>query len=96
MIMIEEACLLGLLFAFALALTASPSTAEDSQQYLEGVWNNFNFTRPASDWSDAAKEFAAEGSLIDLVVAQENLDQFTYIPFPYPDSGYPAQLKPNR
>ena len=87
MIMIEEACLLGLLFAFAVALTASPSTAEDSQQYLEGVWNNFNFTRPASDWSDAAKEFAAEGSLIDLVVAQENLDQFTYIPFPYPDSG---------
>ena len=88
MIMIEDACLLGLLIAFAVALTAGPSMAEASQQYSEGVWNNFNFTRPATDWSDAAKEFAAEGSLIDLVVAQENLDQFTYIPFPHPDSGY--------
>jgi len=88
MIMIEDACFLGLLFAFAVALTAGPSMAEASQQYSEGIWNNFNFTRPATNWSDAAKEFAAEGSLIDLVVAQENLDQFTYIPFPHPDSGY--------
>ena len=84
--MIEDAFLLGLLFA--VALMASPSIAEASQQYSEGVWNNFNFTRPATDWSDAAREFAAEGSLIDLVVAQENLDQFTYIPFSHPDSGY--------
>ena len=86
--MIKDVCFLGLLIAFVVALTAGPSMAEASQQYSEGVWNNFNFTRPATDWSDAAKEFAAEGSLIDLVVAQENLDQFTYIPFPHPDSGY--------
>lgn len=67
-------------------LAANTGAAEVSHQYLEGVWNNFNFTRPAQDWSEAAKDLGGKGALMDMVVAQDTLDGLTYLPFPYPGS----------
>lgn len=67
-------------------LAVSTGAAEVSHQYLEGVWNNFNFTRPAQDWSEAAKDLGGEGALMDMVVAQDTLEGLTYLPFPYPGS----------
>lgn len=72
----------------ALFLFSIASAGETSNDLFEGVWNNFNFSRPAEEWSGAAKSFGAERALVDLVVARWNDDGFTELPFPYHDSGY--------
>lgn len=53
-----------------------------------GVWNNFDFHRPAEDWSYAAQKFGGEKGVIDLVVAQANINGHTYLPFPFESRGY--------
>jgi hypothetical protein len=60
----------------------------EKADYSAGVWDNFNFSRPADDWSRAASVFGGESGLVDLVVCQENLDGYTYLPFPFPGNGY--------
>lgn len=72
----------------ALFLLSLASAGETSTDLFEGVWNNFNFSRPAEVWSGAAKSFGAERALVDLVVARCNDDGFTELPFPYHSSGY--------
>ena len=44
----------------ALFLLSTASAGETSNDLFEGVWNNFNFSRPAEEWSVAAKSFGAE------------------------------------
>jgi hypothetical protein len=80
MIISKDAAPLG--FMFIISLSVIMATGESSNKYSEGVWNNFNFSRPAADWSGAARGFGAENALIDLVVAQWNDDGFTYLPIP--------------
>lgn len=55
-------------------------------EYSEGIWNNCNFTRPAEEWSAAAKRFGGENAVIDLVVAQAHANELTYLPHPFEKS----------
>jgi hypothetical protein len=59
-----------------------------SENYTVGVWNNFDFSRSAKYWSDAARRFGGEYGVVDLVVAQANLDGFVYLPFPITSNNY--------
>ncbi|AKB80223.1 hypothetical protein MSHOH_3740 [Methanosarcina horonobensis HB-1 = JCM 15518] len=59
--------------------TEGPPQSECS----EGVWNNCNFTKPAEEWSAAAKRFGGESGVVDLVVAQAHESNLTYLPFPF-------------
>ncbi len=53
-----------------------------------GVWNNADFSKPASEWVDAAKSFGGEDAVIDLVVAQAHSNGLIYLPFPFEDEGF--------
>ncbi|RPJ22623.1 MAG: hypothetical protein EHM35_18050, partial [Planctomycetaceae bacterium] len=53
--------------------------------YTSGVRDNFDFDRPAADWSAAARQYGGSG-LVDIVVAQAR-DNHTAVPFPVPDGG---------
>ncbi len=57
-------------------------------QYLEGVWDNCKFDKPAEYWSKEAKEFGGERGVVDLVIAQAQDQNFSYVPFPSENSGY--------
>lgn len=72
----------------ALILSSIASASENTNDLSKGVWNNFNFSRPAEDWSKAARSFGGEGALVDLVVARFNDDGSTELPFPYQGYGY--------
>lgn len=78
--------LLGVIFLFCLIISfflfSGPETFSQSE-CSEGVWNNCNFTKPAEEWSAAAKEFGGEDGVIDLVVAQAHENELTYLPFPF-------------
>jgi predicted nuclease of predicted toxin-antitoxin system len=90
MIMLEYRKLELMLIA-AVILMMVPAMGEGPAEkidYSAGVWNNFNFSRPAEDWASAAAFFGGDRGLVDLVVCQENLDGFTYLAFPYPSKGY--------
>jgi hypothetical protein len=75
-------------FMFIVSLLVITTSGESSNNYLVGIWDNFNFSRPAADWSGAARGFGAENAMVDLVVAQWNDDGFTDLPFPLQSSGY--------
>lgn len=53
-----------------------------------GVWNNFDFSRSAEDWSLAAHEFGGKNGLVDLVVAQADASGLVLLPFPFQNAGY--------
>lgn len=61
------------------------SSPEDNYQI--GVWNNFDFTLSAEDWSKAAQQFGGENAIVDLVVAQAQRDGVA-LPFPFEGGGY--------
>ncbi len=71
-----------------LIISSISATGQSLHEPAKGVWNNFNFSRAAEDWSEAARSFGGEGALVDLVVARCNHDGSTELPFPYQDSGY--------
>jgi peptidoglycan/xylan/chitin deacetylase (PgdA/CDA1 family) len=52
-----------------------------------GVWNNADFSKPVSDWSDAAIKYGGINSVIDLVIAQAQTDGFTSLKFPFESTG---------
>lgn len=77
------------LIAFLLITVSTASGGSPLQSDCSvGVWNNFDFQRPAEDWSDAALKFGGQNSVIDLVVAQANIDGLTYLSFPYENKEY--------
>jgi hypothetical protein len=53
-----------------------------------GVWNNFDFSRPAEDWSEAAHKFGGKTGVIDLVVAQADINGLVMLPFPLKNTSY--------
>jgi hypothetical protein len=87
MMMMEKiACTCLLVGIIAVSALSSGNAAQPSCSV--GVWNNFEFGRDAEDWSTAAHKFGGENGVIDLVVAQANIDGLTYLPFPYERTGY--------
>lgn len=65
---------------------SKPST-NDASSYVVGIWNNAEFSKPASEWTNAAKKYSSENGLIDLVVAQAQEDGFISLKFPYKSRG---------
>ncbi len=65
---------------------SKPST-NDAPRYSVGIWNNAEFSKPASEWTDAAKEYGGESGLIDLTVAQAQVDGFVSLKFPFESRG---------
>lgn len=55
--------------------------------YTVGVWDNFNYDKPASYWASAARSWGGDSGLLDLVVAQAGQDGTTTLPFPFQASG---------
>ena len=72
----------------AYAIQPTLSLNGESDDLSSGVWNNFDFSRPVKDWIDAAKKFGGESGVVDLVLAQANLDGSVYLPFPFESEGY--------
>jgi hypothetical protein len=54
----------------------------------KGVDDNFDFSRPASDWVSAARYFGGTNGILDLVVGQANNDGRCWVPFPIENTGY--------
>jgi peptidoglycan/xylan/chitin deacetylase (PgdA/CDA1 family) len=65
---------------------SKPST-KDASSYVVGVWNNAEFSKPASEWTNAAKKYGSENGLIDLTVAQAQVDGFVSLKFPFKSRG---------
>ena len=83
-ITVSLAFLLFLIILFFLVFTKVPPKPECSQ----GVWNNCNFTKPAEEWSAAARRYGGENGVIDIVVAQAHENKLVYVPFPFEKKGY--------
>jgi peptidoglycan/xylan/chitin deacetylase (PgdA/CDA1 family) len=75
-----------LIITVVLVMTRLP-TENSSSSYIVGIWNNAEFSKPAEEWSNAAKSFGGENGLIDLVVAQAHENGLVYLPFPFENSG---------
>ena len=80
-----------LLSVFLLMITVS-AICEASYtlqlDYSVGVWNDFDFSRPAEDWSKAAHKYGGKNAVMDLIVAQADINGFAMLPFPLEDSPY--------
>ena len=76
-----------LLFLIIILFYLYPVIEGPPQPEYEGVWNNGTFTKPAEEWSAAAKSFEGENGVVDLVVAQAHENELTYLPFPFERRG---------
>jgi hypothetical protein len=83
-ILVGSIILLFFIILFFLIFTKLPPQPVCS----EGVWNNCNFSKPAEEWSAAAKRFGGEHAVVDLVVAQAHENKLAYVPFPFEKKGY--------
>ena len=79
--------LVVVIIAVVLVVTQLPGD-NPSSDYVVGIWNNAEFSKPAEEWSNAAKSFGSENGLIDLVVAQAHSNGLVYLPFPFENSGH--------
>jgi hypothetical protein len=73
--------------AVVLVVTRPPGDNPLPSDYVVGIWNNAQFSKPAEEWSDAAISFGGEDGVIDLVVAQAHSNGLVYLPFPFQDTG---------
>lgn len=71
-------------------LSLSNAQANNQQSAVShGVWNNFDFTKSAQDWANAAHNYETENKgIVDLVVAQATKEGLVIFPFPYQDNAY--------
>lgn len=83
---IIAALLVAIIITVVLVMTQLP-TENPSSNYIVGIWNNAEFSKPAEEWSNAAKSFGGENGLIDLVVAQAHDNGLVYLPFPFENTG---------
>lgn len=60
---------------------------KEVSSYVMGIWNNAEFAKPAREWTNAAKKYSSENGLIDLVVAQAQVDGFVSLKFPFKSRG---------
>ena len=73
--------------AVVLVVTRLPED-NPSSDYVVGIWNNAQFSKPAAEWSDAAIGLGGEDGVIDLVVAQAHSNGLVYLPFPFQNTGF--------
>lgn len=89
-ILLGSTILFVLIILFFLVFIKAPPKLNSSevQRPIEGVWNNCEFNRPAEFWSKEAKEFGGEHGVVDLVVAQAQDQNVSYVPFPSENKDY--------
>jgi hypothetical protein len=75
------------IIAVVLVVTQLPGD-NPSSDYVVGIWNNAEFSKPAEEWSDAAISLGGEDGVIDLVVAQAHSNGLVYLPFPFQNTGF--------
>jgi peptidoglycan/xylan/chitin deacetylase (PgdA/CDA1 family) len=73
--------------AVVLVVTQLPKD-NPSPDYVVGIWNNAEFSKPAEEWADAAISLGGEDGVIDLVVAQAHSNGLVYLPFPFQNTGF--------
>jgi hypothetical protein len=73
----------SILLLFLIVLFYLASVTPPRPECLQGVWNNCDFSKPAEDWSEAARKFGGESAVVDLVVVQAHENELTYVPFPF-------------
>jgi peptidoglycan/xylan/chitin deacetylase (PgdA/CDA1 family) len=78
------ALLIALLVVGALLCTSY--TVSATSTVAVGVWNNSDFSKPESEWADAAQRIGGSNGLVDLTVALAGIDGIVYFPFPYESS----------
>jgi hypothetical protein len=78
---------LALLFLLAIPCGFLHPIVDAQQNPIRGVWDNFEFSRPAKDWSDAAKSYGGPG-VVDVVAAQASNQDTVLLPFPFDEEGY--------
>lgn len=83
---IIAAILVVIIITVVLVMPKSP-TDNSPSNYTVGVWNNAEFSKPAEEWSNAAKSFGVENGFVDLVVAQAHDNGLAYLPFPFENTG---------
>jgi peptidoglycan/xylan/chitin deacetylase (PgdA/CDA1 family) len=79
--------LVVVIIAVVLVVTQLPGD-NPSSDYVVGIWNNAEFSKPAEEWSDAAISLGGEDGVIDLVVAQAHDNGLVYLPFPFQNTGF--------
>ena len=79
--------LVAVIIAVVLVVTLLPGD-NPSPSYVVGIWNNAEFSKPAEEWSDAARSLGGEDGVIDLVVAQAHSNGLVYLPFPFQNTGF--------
>ncbi|MGB5926372.1 MAG: DUF2334 domain-containing protein [Dehalococcoidia bacterium] len=79
--------LVVVIIAVVLVVTQLPGD-NPSSDYVVGIWNNAEFSKPAEEWSDAAISLGGEDGVIDLVVAQAHSNGLVYLPFPFQNTGF--------
>jgi hypothetical protein len=79
--------LVVVIIAVVLVVTQLPGD-NPSSDYVVGIWNNAEFSKPAEEWSDAAISLGGEDGVIDLVVAQAHGNGLVYLPFPFQNTGF--------
>ena len=77
----------AVIIAVVLAVTQLPGD-NPSSDYVVGIWNNAEFSKPAEEWSDAAISLGGEDGVIDLVVAQAHSNGLVNLPFPFQNTGF--------
>ena len=77
-----------IIVAVVLVVTQLPGNNPASSDYVVGIWNNAEFSKPAEEWSDAAISLGGEDGIIDLVVAQAHSNGLVYLPFPFQNTGF--------
>ena len=83
---IAAVAVVAVIVAVVLVVTRLPGD-NPSSDCIVGIWNNAEFSKPAEEWSAAAKSLGGEDGLIDLVVAQAHSNGLVYLPFPFQNTG---------
>lgn len=61
--------------------------ARPENRVIQGAWNNFDFSVPASYWSLTAKKVGGEEGFVDMVAALARADGLVALPFPTENKG---------
>ncbi len=89
--MMKQTATIFLIVLLSIPILTFSNVQANSEQFtlLHGVWNNFDFTKPAQDWANAAHNYEGENKgIVDIVVAQASKEGLVMLPFPFQDSGY--------
>jgi uncharacterized protein YceK len=77
---------LSLIVVFTIMILVAGCASFVSAGYSSGVWDNFDYNKPATYWTSAVKTWGGSNGVLDLAVVQAR-DQYAALPFPYQDCG---------